>query len=89
MKSLGVDILTDVTPIPPVPKYTGWARHQRVQKGLKGGTSFREALVIPDLDDVVTSSFFEILTVEDPSLFRGRAPILLKSLGKDETELTS
>lgn len=86
LKSLGVTILTSVTPLPPVQKYTGWARHQRVSKGRKGDQPLNDWSFIPEPEIVVNPLLYlDLLLVEDPSLFRGRARILLTSPGSDET----
>lgn len=86
MKSLCVNIKQMLVQSPHFPKFTGWRRHQRVAKGSPDSLSWKEQTLFNEPDLIVNEPLYlELLLVEDPSLFQGRAQILLKNPGQEET----
>lgn len=86
-RSLTIEISQEISELPPVQKYTGWARHQRVAKGAQGRTIPMDWSLLSEPDIVERSqpyqSFLHLLW--DFSLFQGRAKIPLTSpLAEDE-----
>jgi len=86
-RSLTIEISQEISELPQVQKYTGWARHQRVAKGAQGRTIPLDWSLLLEPDIVERShpfqSFLQLLW--DFSLFQGRAKIPLKSpLAEDE-----
>jgi hypothetical protein len=79
--SLRILISQEINELPRTPKYTGWARHQRVAKGSKGSTTPLSwtLLTEPDTVDIFSLHSEFLLLLEDFALFQGRAKILLKS----------
>jgi hypothetical protein len=57
-----------------------------VAKGSPDSLSWKEQTLFNEPDLIVNEPLYlELLLVEDPSLFQGRAQILLKNPGQEET----
>jgi len=86
-QSLSIEISQEISELPPVHKYTGWARHQRVAKGAQGRTIPLDWSLLLEPDVVERSQPYQgfLHLLRDFSLFQGRAKIPLKSpLAEDE-----
>jgi hypothetical protein len=88
LKSLRIRITYEEYPVPEHPPFTGWRRHQRIEKGNpESSVPFWET--IPFGDDFVEDesfSWFEILSVMEIPLFQGKFHLMIPK--EEETEIT-